>query len=153
MHILWDQGWIKGAQNRSNLAIFDPPPITLVRARAYNDCAKDAVLLKTASKWLQAGPPKWTHFGGLQMTRIHTGTCYMSISLHPRYVRICVNIYPQNGHHFGGRASGPRIRTPDPGFEPIWGDFWTLTDDAPRNDPKLDPIWGVFRGVIIYGYC
>ena len=40
-------------------------------------------------------------FWGLEITRIHTGTGCMDISLHPRYVRICANILPQNGTHFG----------------------------------------------------
>ena len=51
---------------------------------------------------------------------------------------------PQNGVHFGGRTSGPRIRTPDPGFGPISGDFGPFQMMRPEIHPKLGPIWGHF---------
>ena len=74
-------------------------------------------------------------------------------------MRRYVPIYnPQNGVHFGGRISGPRIRDPGSGVGPISGDF------GPQIGPDLGPlqigtpkytqngsILGVFRGVIIYG--
>ena len=59
------KGYQMGSDLGVNLSVFDPIPVPLTRARAYNDCAKDAVLLKTASKWLQAEvsrAPKWTPF-------------------------------------------------------------------------------------------
>ena len=52
--------------NGVHFGVFDTIPI---RARAYNDCVKDAVLLKTASKHVQAEvswTPKWVHFGALK---------------------------------------------------------------------------------------
>ena len=36
----WDQGVDVGGQMGSNLAIFDPKPLPLTRARAYNDLQK-----------------------------------------------------------------------------------------------------------------
>ena len=60
----------------------------------------------------------------------------------------CVPIYnPQNGVHFGGRIAGPRIRTPDPGFEPISVDLdqiSTPTDGVPHLDPEMTPNWTQF---------
>ena len=52
-----------------------------IRARAYNDLSKDAVLLKTASNHVQALPLKWAHFRGLEMARTDgvTGCIRMSL--------------------------------------------------------------------------
>ena len=51
------------------------------------------------------GPKMGTPFWVLEMARTDTRTGYMSISLHPRYVRICAGIDPQNGDHFGGEMA------------------------------------------------
>ena len=47
---LWDQGVSVGSILGVHLAIMTPEHTIPIRARAYNDCVKDAVLLKTASK-------------------------------------------------------------------------------------------------------
>ena len=53
---------IKGGEMGSISAMI--PLYTIpIRARAYNDCAKDAVLLKTASNGGIQGPKMGSHFG------------------------------------------------------------------------------------------
>ena len=53
---LWDQG-IRGAILGSNLDILCPNQLSPVRARAYNDLSKDAILLKTRSSGGSGVPP------------------------------------------------------------------------------------------------
>ena len=56
-----------GVQIGVDLAIFGPPYTIPIRARAYNDCVQDAVLLKTASNQGYPWPQNGTHFGSLKM--------------------------------------------------------------------------------------
>ena len=50
--------WAGPADGGVDLAVPIPPkPLPLTRARAYNDCVKDAVLLKTASNRGSGIPP------------------------------------------------------------------------------------------------
>ena len=56
-----------GGRNGVHFSHDTPEHHTPTRARAYNDLHKDAVLLKTASKWLQGSryhPPKMGPFWG-----------------------------------------------------------------------------------------
>ena len=70
-----------------------------IRARAYNDCARDAVLLKTASNRV-SGPQNGPILGpsdGVQMV----GTGFMGCPC-VQCTCTCMSEYtPQNGCHFG----------------------------------------------------
>ena len=68
-----DPSGSRGIRRGSILAVFEPNHYPLTRARAYNDCAKDAVLLKTASNRVSR-TPKWAHFGVLKMARLIHGS-------------------------------------------------------------------------------
>ena len=99
------------------LAIFRPEYTIPIRARAYNDCVKLPVLLKTRSS---GGPgyPLIERVLGLQIvTDTHADTYCPRISLHSGNVRIYVIVYlPKRGRNvsvWGGvqmtRGSGLRI--------------------------------------------
>ena len=63
---LWDQGGSVGVQFGSILGVFDPYPVTPVRARAYNDLSKVPVLPKTRSSG-GLDTPELTVFWTLQI--------------------------------------------------------------------------------------
>ena len=85
-----------------NLGVFDTIPI---RARAYNDCAQDAVLLKTASKWGYPGPQNGPILGSSD-GHLHTDTHYMRISLYLIHIQIHAIIYPPKMGPFWGTSTG-----------------------------------------------
>ena len=119
---IWGIGvpWDQGVQNGVHLAIFGPIYTIPIRARAYNDCVKDAVLLKTASNRGTYHPQNGCHFGGLEVARLTHDTCSMSISLYSVHVYTCGIIHPQNGVHFGGLTDAHLIMVPG---SMIWGYF------------------------------
>ena len=68
-------GSVGGPKRGLISAILCSNQLSPTRARAYNDLHKDAVLLKTASKWLQGYPwatPKWVPILGPTDRHVHT---------------------------------------------------------------------------------
>ena len=89
----WGQIWL-------NSTPFDPQHTIPIRARAYNDCAKHAVLLKTASNGPLGLPQNGSILGP---SRWYAGSRHR-FSEDIRISMVCVNMcrnIPPNGTHFG----------------------------------------------------
>ena len=99
---LVDQGVSGGVQKGVKMGCFDPRCTIPIRARAYNDCAQDAVLLKTASKWVS--DPKMDPFWGLEMAPdTHRYRLYEHIPVFCVCADMCQNTPPKWGPFWVGR--------------------------------------------------
>ena len=119
------------------MAYFDPQHTIPVRARAYNDCVKDAVLLKTASNRGIHGPQNGTILGPKDGTSVHTGQVLRGCPcIHGMY-RYGSGYYPQNGTILGVLQMHTRSWVPGSLISGYFGVFRGL-----RMDRK-----GAIRGV------
>jgi hypothetical protein len=136
----------------SLLAVFDPIPIPLPRARAYNDCAQHHVLLKTASN----RPPARPRFGPILDPYLgplnhHVPMLVWVILAYPYnwYMCRCAVLLPlQKGVKKGvilgplqldpqSGPRNPRSGPPDPDLDQIWTRF------GPLKTPEISSIRGV----------
>ena len=124
---LVDQGVFRGSDLGSFQLFWTPPYTIPIRARAYNDCAKHTILLKTRSSGGPGYPRIERVFGTLQMVHQIPVPGSPRIYLHSGMCANMCYIIPQNGPILGYIPAG----TSDHGSSPDLGGF----GDILRVDP------------------